>query len=151
MKANELGPFAVFRFKGRVYVKSAGIIQQLDRSGRYFEGHGALVARLCPDDEVEPFDFTAHLEGSACGICCGSGYLPGGWDAPLHYVTARTRCPNGCPVEGGEPEVVKRYVSAVCECCQQTLPECKAPVSSSSSERSPAEPAGTAPGQSSPP
>lgn len=126
MKAKDLGPFAVFRFKGRVYVKSSGIIQMLDRSGRYFDNSGRAWL-LDPDEEVEPLDLEAPLEGSTCEICCGGGYLPGGWDAPLHYVHCRTRCPNGCPVEGGEPEAVKQYVAAVCECCQQTLPECKTP------------------------
>lgn len=127
MKASDLGPFAVFRFKGRVYVKSAGLIQLLDRSGRYYETTGSLVGRMLPDDEVEAVDLSAPLDGSKCPVCFGSGYVPGDWNAPLHGVMSRVKCPNACPVEGGEPEKIERYVEEVCACCERPLPKCEKP------------------------
>lgn len=122
MKIRDLGPFAVFRTGGRVYVKSAGMIQRLDRSGRYFDGYESLADWL--EKDVDQVELLAPLPGSDCTTCYGSGYEPGKYDAQMHGV--RARCPNGCPIEGYvEPEITKEEEPARCECCKQPLLDCE--------------------------
>lgn len=117
MKLRDLGPFAVFRHGGRVYVKSAGMVQRLERGGQAFDRNETPADFL--DADVEPVDLTALLPGSTCAVCFGGGYAPQ-WDH-LHPAQ-RLRCPNGCPVEGYvEPEVEKVELPPTCECCHRPL------------------------------
>lgn len=123
MKLKDLGPFAVFRFQGRVYVKSSGMIQMLDRSGSYFD---TKPGGLWPDfTEVEPVDLTSPRDGQSCPVCFGGGYEPGKYSHNAHGYD-KTRCPSGCLVEGvAEPAVEAAKKSDVCECCSQPILDCE--------------------------
>lgn len=131
MKIRDLGPFAVFRHGGRVYVKSGGMFQMLDRSGQYFEPG---THRPDGDEVVDRVNLTAPLTTPGgvptCFTCYGSGYDPGKYDDLMHG--QRKRCPRGCPVEGHvEPEVTSEVGPAVCECCHRPLAGCEAAAATS--------------------
>jgi len=126
MKLKDLGPFAVFRFEGRVYVKSSGMIQMLDRSGSYFEANKTGMNVYWPEDtEVEKVDLTSPREVQSCEVCFGGGYEPGKWHDSAHGY-GRVRCPKGCLVEGRpDPVAEKPKEPTTCECCQQPLLDCE--------------------------
>lgn len=123
MKIKDLGPFAVFRLNGRVWVKSGGMLQMLDRSGTYFEANGTTVLDM--EAEVEQIDLKSPREGQDCDVCFGGGYEPGKWHDSAHGY-GRVRCPRGCLVEGKpDPVAEKPKEPTTCECCNQPLLDCE--------------------------
>ncbi len=125
MKIKDLGPFAVFRLGGRVWVKSSGMLQVLDRSGTLFEPHGCGPTMFQPDTEVEPFDFTAPRPGQNCPVCFGGGYEPGAYNDNAHG-GGKKRCRHGCLVEGKpDPVVEPAKETPVCAGCARPLAGCE--------------------------
>lgn len=123
MKIKDLGPFAVFRMNGRVYVKSAGMIQRLDRSGTLFDSNFTTTINM--EDEVEAVDLTAPRYGQSCLLCFGGGFEPGEWHQSTHGYDKK-RCRHGCLVEGLPDMVAEKPVEkVVCECCSQPIIDCE--------------------------